>query len=167
VGHALFDDVSRNIEDRMKRLFDPDNPHLAVWVWIYDPDCRVVELIPLRARRVRAHMPLHHAQPPEIAQATLNFWNSPHSLRRIIIPVSNVCLRVQNTRDVPLSFPCLVTQQNRYSSRMFCPLSRARPKKRCKTSPRPRFKMSLICLRCGGCTACTIKVYVRFLLPCS
>ncbi len=116
VGHALFDDVSRNIEDRMKRLFDPDNPHLAVWVWIYDPDCRVVELIPLRARRVRAHMPLHHAQPPEIAQATLNFLHPP-PLRGSIIPVSNVCLRVQNTRDISLSLSRLVTQQNSESTK--------------------------------------------------
>ena len=36
-GHARFEDVSRKIEDGMKRLFDPRNRHLAIWVWIYDP----------------------------------------------------------------------------------------------------------------------------------
>jgi hypothetical protein len=38
VGHARFEDVSRSIEDGMKCLFDPNNRHLAVWVWIYDPE---------------------------------------------------------------------------------------------------------------------------------
>jgi len=40
VGHSRFSDVTRNIEDGMKRLFDPDNRHLAVWVWIYPPESR-------------------------------------------------------------------------------------------------------------------------------
>jgi len=38
VGHARFQDVSPNIQDGMKRLFDPYNCHFSVWVWIYDPD---------------------------------------------------------------------------------------------------------------------------------
>jgi ankyrin repeat protein len=38
VGHTRFEDVSRSIEDGMKCLFDPNNRHLAVWVWIYDPE---------------------------------------------------------------------------------------------------------------------------------
>jgi hypothetical protein len=37
VGHARFEDVSRNVEDGMKQLFDPSKPHLAICVWIYDP----------------------------------------------------------------------------------------------------------------------------------
>ena len=37
VGHGRFQDVSSKIQDGMKRLFDPDNHHLSVWVWIYDP----------------------------------------------------------------------------------------------------------------------------------
>ncbi len=32
--HARFSGVSGNVEDGMKRLFDPSKPHLAVWVWI-------------------------------------------------------------------------------------------------------------------------------------
>ncbi len=35
--HARFEDVSRNVEDGMKQLFDPSKPHLAICVWIYDP----------------------------------------------------------------------------------------------------------------------------------
>jgi ankyrin repeat protein len=38
VGHARFEDVSRSIEDGMKCVFDPNNRHLAVWVWIYEPE---------------------------------------------------------------------------------------------------------------------------------
>ena len=36
--HARFEDVSRNVEDGMKQLFDPRKPHLVVCVWIHDPD---------------------------------------------------------------------------------------------------------------------------------
>ena len=39
VGHARFQDVSPNIQDGMKRLFDPSNCHFSVWVWIHDPTC--------------------------------------------------------------------------------------------------------------------------------
>ena len=34
VDHARFEDVSRNVEDGMKQLFDPRKPHLAICVWI-------------------------------------------------------------------------------------------------------------------------------------
>ena len=37
VGHARFEDVSSTILDGLKRLFNPNYRHLAVWVWIYDP----------------------------------------------------------------------------------------------------------------------------------
>jgi hypothetical protein len=38
VNHARFEDVSQDVEDGMKQLFDPRKSHLAVWVWIHDPD---------------------------------------------------------------------------------------------------------------------------------
>ncbi len=37
VGHSRFDNASSTIQDGMKRLFDPNNRHLPVWVWIHDP----------------------------------------------------------------------------------------------------------------------------------
>lgn len=37
VGHAQFEDVSSFVLDGLKRLFDPNIHHLAVWLWIYDP----------------------------------------------------------------------------------------------------------------------------------
>jgi hypothetical protein len=36
VDHARFEDVSQEVEDGMKELFDPRKSHLAVWTWIYD-----------------------------------------------------------------------------------------------------------------------------------
>jgi ankyrin repeat protein len=61
VGHARFKGVSPNIQDGMKRLFDQDKHHFAVWVWIYDPESHFpryevyVQPPPTRAT------PLHYA----------------------------------------------------------------------------------------------------------
>jgi hypothetical protein len=38
VDHAKIEGVSSSIQDLMKRLFDPDRPYFATWVWIYDVD---------------------------------------------------------------------------------------------------------------------------------
>ena len=37
VEHACFEGVSQNVEHGMKRLFDRTKPHLAVWVWKFEP----------------------------------------------------------------------------------------------------------------------------------
>jgi len=36
VDHARFENVLPNVEHGMKHLFDPNKPHLAIWVWIHD-----------------------------------------------------------------------------------------------------------------------------------
>ena len=36
--HAKHEGVARRVQDAMERLFDPGNPYLAAWVWIYDLD---------------------------------------------------------------------------------------------------------------------------------
>ena len=38
VEHALFEDVSNCIDREMECLFDPEKPHFAAWVWVYDLD---------------------------------------------------------------------------------------------------------------------------------
>jgi hypothetical protein len=38
VEHGRFENVSSSIQELMERLFDPDKPHLATWVWIYNID---------------------------------------------------------------------------------------------------------------------------------
>jgi ankyrin repeat protein len=38
VGHAQFEGVPPNIQNGIKRLFDPSNHHFAVWTWICDPE---------------------------------------------------------------------------------------------------------------------------------
>src|SRR6267142_1573641 len=35
--HARFEGVSQTTVEGMKELFDESKPHLAVWLWIYDP----------------------------------------------------------------------------------------------------------------------------------
>jgi len=59
VGHARFQDVSPKIQNGMKRLFDPNNHHLSVWVWIYDPERKHGDSskCPPQARTI----PLHYA----------------------------------------------------------------------------------------------------------
>src|SRR5216683_2486435 len=37
VVHAGFEGVSQKMQGGMKRLFDPDKPHLAICLWLYDP----------------------------------------------------------------------------------------------------------------------------------
>jgi ankyrin repeat protein len=37
IGHSQFEEVSGNIEDGMKRLFDPKNCYFSIWLWISDP----------------------------------------------------------------------------------------------------------------------------------
>ena len=36
VAHVRIEDASSNVQDGMKRLFDPGKSHCSVWVWIYD-----------------------------------------------------------------------------------------------------------------------------------
>src|SRR5260370_35682572 len=38
VDHAQFEGVSQRVEDSMKLLFDPGNPHFAIWVRIHVPE---------------------------------------------------------------------------------------------------------------------------------
>ena len=38
VDHAKSKGVSSSIQDLMERLFDPDRPYFATWVWLYDMD---------------------------------------------------------------------------------------------------------------------------------
>ena len=58
VDHARFEDVSGNIEDGMRRLFDPSEPHLAIWVWIFDP------MSPGQQQTRQAERPLQSKRPP-------------------------------------------------------------------------------------------------------
>ena len=51
--HARSEDVSQNVEDGMKQLFDPSKPHLSVCVWICDPNA-----LPRKRRRVERPAPL-------------------------------------------------------------------------------------------------------------
>ena len=63
VDHAMFEGVSRKVEDGMKQLFDPRKPHLATCVWIYDPT------VPTSERRNETPLPL-----PQTTLHYAAFW---------------------------------------------------------------------------------------------
>jgi ankyrin repeat protein len=64
ITHALFEDVSPNIQNSTRDLFDPSKHHLSIWVWIYDP-------ISPRRRFDRSEYPLQpRASPLHYAAAT-------------------------------------------------------------------------------------------------
>ena len=63
VRHAQFENVASNVQDGMKRLFNPKKFHLSIWLWIHDPESpwrsvtrKQIECLP----RPRAP-PLHYA----------------------------------------------------------------------------------------------------------
>jgi len=53
VDHARSEDVSRGVEDGIKRLFHPNKYHFPVWVWIHDLEDRYWR------REKREEMPSH------------------------------------------------------------------------------------------------------------
>ena len=63
VGHAKFENVASNVQNGMKRLFDPRKYHFSIWLWIYDPEkprhpvTRTHTECPSQARAT----PLHYA----------------------------------------------------------------------------------------------------------
>jgi len=96
-GHARFEGVSPNIKDGMKRLFDPNNHHLSVWVWIYDPDQMVgIRYMSERPSQVRVTS-LHYAG-----------FHGLHEVVEFLIAErsQNVNTRGLNRRETPLSVAC-------------------------------------------------------------
>jgi ankyrin repeat protein len=59
--HARFEGVSENAEEAITQLFDGNQPHLAIWIWIYDP--RTSRTRCGRAKRSSQPLgtPLHYA----------------------------------------------------------------------------------------------------------
>ena len=54
IDHCHFENVSGIVEGALKRLFHPRQPHLAIWLWIYDPTLDFWE----RMKQKRAERPL-------------------------------------------------------------------------------------------------------------
>jgi hypothetical protein len=98
VDHARFEDVSREVEDGMKQLFDPGKYHFAMWVWIYDledPSCRR-EKRGERPSQPRG-MPLHYAALCGL-DTILKFLLSEHA--------QDVDFRAFDHKSTPLHLAC-------------------------------------------------------------
>src|SRR6267154_725345 len=52
--------VSSRIKDKMECLFDPDKPHFATWLWIYDEDTWDTSMRTIRPEKPKA-VPLYYA----------------------------------------------------------------------------------------------------------
>ena len=61
VGHARMENVSSNVEDGIKRLFDPSRRHLSVWTWIYDPEDSMRRHRSSESPKEARATPLHYA----------------------------------------------------------------------------------------------------------
>ena len=94
VDHARFEDVSQNVEDGMKELFDPNKPHLAICVWICDPSI----LTWRRRTRNKPSLPLR--------QTSLHYaasWGLHPVVEFLIIEYSqDVCSRDSADNATPL-----------------------------------------------------------------
>jgi hypothetical protein len=42
IDHVMYEDVVSRCQDAMERLFNPNNPYLAAWIWIHDVDSDLV-----------------------------------------------------------------------------------------------------------------------------
>ena len=61
IGHSQFEEVSANLQDGMKRLFDPKNRYLSIWLWIYDPQSRELRYNRPEYISQDSTYPLHYA----------------------------------------------------------------------------------------------------------
>ena len=93
VDHARFEDVSRNVEDGMKQLFDPSKPHLAICVWICNPELQKWERTLNETPPPLTKTPLHYAA----------FWGLHPVIEFLIIEHSqDVCSRGSTDNATPL-----------------------------------------------------------------
>jgi len=58
--HARFENVSSFIKGEMECLFDPDKPHFAAWLWIYNEDRQYRSLSTMSPEKPEA-VPLYYA----------------------------------------------------------------------------------------------------------
>jgi ankyrin repeat protein len=61
VDHVQFKNVPSHINEVMKRLFDPTEPHFAAWVWLYDIDRYWTERMPTIHPTQPEAAPLYYA----------------------------------------------------------------------------------------------------------
>ena len=99
IDHSLLEDVSRNVEDGMKQLFDPSKPHLSTCIWISDPAVRT-------RRRRRLRQRIRNETPLPLAQTSLHYaasWGVHPVVDSLIIEHSqDICSRDSTNNATPL-----------------------------------------------------------------
>jgi ankyrin repeat protein len=100
VYHAQFEEVSQNVEDGMKQLFDPGKPHLTVCIWIDDPER------PWLVRDDRAERPWATAGPPLPYAA---FWGLQSIVHFLVVELSE---DVHSRSDMYNATPLHLASQN-------------------------------------------------------
>ena len=94
VDHSRFEDVSGNVEDGMKQLFDPNKSHLSICIWICDPTA------PTWSRRTRNETPL------PLPATSLHYaasWGLHTVVESLIIEYSqDICSRDSTENATPL-----------------------------------------------------------------
>ena len=59
--HAQFETVSSRIRDGMERLFDADQPHFAIWLWLYDEEAVLLKSLSSMCPEKPRAVPLYYA----------------------------------------------------------------------------------------------------------
>jgi ankyrin repeat protein len=59
--HAQFETVSSRIKDGMERLFDADQPHFAIWLWLYDEEAVLLKSLNRMCPEKPKVVPLYYA----------------------------------------------------------------------------------------------------------
>src|SRR5258708_6261085 len=98
--HDQFEDVSRNVEDGMKQLFDPRKPHLVVCFWICDPG------VPTSRQEKRGKRPL------PLPQSSLHYaasWGLHSIVEWLIVELSQ---DVRSRRSTDNASPLHLASEN-------------------------------------------------------
>jgi hypothetical protein len=59
--HAQFEAVSSRINDGMERLLDADQPHFAIWLWLYDEEAVLLKSLSSMCPETPRAVPLYYA----------------------------------------------------------------------------------------------------------
>ena len=96
IGHSKFEEVLVNIQDGMKRLFDPKNRYLSIWLWIYDAQHAELRYNRPKSISQDSAYPLHHAA-----------WYGMHDVIKFLVVERSQDVNARGFYDeTPLGLAC-------------------------------------------------------------